>query len=97
MPADLSLTNRRANERADIVLGEDWDRPPGAVEQELKAARARRNMLSLNRSPLSRKIILFNLLAMVVLVAGVMYLNPFSDSLVVQRERALAVEAQLIA
>ena len=97
MPADLSLTNRRANERADIVFGEDWDRPPGAVEQELKAARARRNMLSLNRSPLSRKIILFNLLAMVVLVAGVMYLNPFSDSLVVQRERALAVEAQLIA
>ena len=97
MPADLSLTNRRANERADIVLGEDWDRPPGAVEQELKAARARRNMLSLNRSPLSRKIILFNLLAMVVLVAGVMYLNPFRDSLVVQRERALAVEAQLIA
>ena len=97
MPADLSLTNRRANERAYIVLGEDWDRPPGAVEQELKAARARRNMLSLNRSPLSRKIILFNLLAMVVLVAGVMYLNPFSDSLVVQRERALAVEAQLIA
>ena len=59
--------------------------------------RARRNMLSLNRSPLSRKIILFNLLAMVVLVAGVMYLNPFRDSLVVQRERALAVEAQLIA
>ena len=54
-------------------------------------------MLSLNRSPLSRKIILFNLLAMVVLVAGVMYLNPFRDSLVVQRERALAVEAQLIA
>ena len=91
MLADLSLTNRRANERADIVLGEDWDRPPGAVEQELKAARARRNMLSLNRSPLSRKIILFNLLAMVVLVAGVMYLNPFRDSLAVQRERAHAV------
>ena len=97
MPADLSMTNRRARDRADIVLGEDWDRPPGTVETELKAARARRNMISLNRSPLARKIILFNLLAMVVLVAGVMYLNPFRDSLVVQRERALAVEAQLIA
>ena len=97
MPADVSFTNRRASDRADILLGEDWDRPPGTLEHELKAARARRNMLSLNRSPLSRKIILFNLLAMVVLVAGVMYLNPFRDSLVVQRERALAVEAQLIA
>jgi two-component system sensor histidine kinase ChvG len=97
VPADLSMTNRRASARADIVLGEDWDRPPGSVESELKAARARRNVISLNRSPLARKIILFNLLAMVVLVAGVMYLNPFRDSLVVQRERALAVEAQLIA
>ena len=97
MPADLSMTNRRANARADIVLGEDWDRPHSSVESELKAARARRGLISLNRSPLARKIILFNVLAMVVLVAGVMYLNPFRDSLVVQRERALAVEAQLIA
>ena len=97
MPADLSMTNRRARDRADIVLGEDWDRPDSSVETELKAARARRGLISLNRSPLARKIILFNLLAMVVLVAGVMYLNPFRDSLVVQRERALAVEAQLIA
>ncbi|MEJ6395652.1 sensor histidine kinase [Gymnodinialimonas sp. 2305UL16-5] len=91
------MTNRAAVERADIVLGEDWDRPQGTVESELRAARARRSLISLNRSPLARKIILFNLLAIVVLVAGVMYLNPFRDSLVVQRERALAVEAQLIA
>jgi len=97
VPADLSMTNRRARDRADIVLGEDWDRPHSTVESELKAARARRGLISLNRSPLARKIILFNLLAMVVLVAGVMYLNQFRDSLVVQRERALAVEAQLIA
>ncbi|WP_109668412.1 sensor histidine kinase [Roseicyclus mahoneyensis] len=91
------MTNRRARARGDIVLGEDWDRPHSSVETELKAARARRGLISLNRSPLARKIIMFNLLAMVVLVAGVMYLNPFRDSLVVQRERALAVEAQLIA
>ena len=95
MPADISMSKRRA--RADIVLGEDWDRPPGSVDTELKAARAQRTILSLNRSPLTRKIILFNLLAIVALVAGVMYLNPFRDSLVVQRERALALEAQLIA
>lgn len=97
MPADLSMTSRRPNKRADIVLGEDWDRPQSSVEQELRTARQQRGIISLNRSPLARKIILFNLLAMVVLVAGVMYLNPFRDSLVVQRERALAVEAQLIA
>jgi len=97
VPSDLSITNRRAQQRADIVLGEDWDRPQGAVEQELRAARARRSLFSLNRSPLARKIIMFNLLAMVVLVAGVMYLNPFRDSLVAQREQTLAIEAQLVA
>ncbi|RMA40776.1 HAMP domain-containing protein [Rhodophyticola porphyridii] len=97
LASDLSMTNRRARDRADIVLGEDWDRPQGAVESELRAARQRRGMFSLKRSPLARKIIVFNLLAIVVLVAGVLYLNPFRDSLVLQRERGLAIEAQLIA
>lgn len=97
MPADVSLTNRRAAERADIVLGEDWDRPQANLESELRAARARRSLISLNSSPLARKIILFNLLAILILGIGFLWLNPFRDSLVVQRERALAVEAQLIA
>ncbi len=97
MPADVSMTNRRAAERADIVLGEDWDRPQSSVESELRAARKRRSLISLNSSPLARKIILFNLLAILILGIGFLALNPFRDSLVVQRERALAVEAQLIA
>ncbi len=97
MPADVSMTNRRAAERADIVLGEDWDRPQANLESELRAARARRSLISLNSSPLARKIILFNLLAILILGIGFMWLNPFRDSLVAQRERALAVEAQLIA
>jgi len=97
VPADLSMTNRRAHDRADIVLGEDWDRPMANVDNDLRKARQRRGWVSLNRSPLARKIILFNLMAMVVLVAGVLYLNPFRDSLVAQREGALAAEAQLIA
>ncbi|MEX3016945.1 sensor N-terminal transmembrane domain-containing protein [Gymnodinialimonas hymeniacidonis] len=91
------MTNRRAAERADIVLGEDWDRPQANLESELRAARARRSLISLNSSPLARKIILFNLLAILILGIGFMWLNPFRDSLVAQRERALAVEAQLIA
>lgn len=82
---------------ADVVLGEDWVRPQGAVETELRASRARRGFISLNRSPLARKIIFFNLLALVLLVAGVLYVNPFRDSLVVQREVSLGVEAELVA
>jgi two-component system sensor histidine kinase ChvG len=79
-----------------VVLGEDWERPEG-TEAELASARERRGMLSLDRSPLARKIILFNLLAILLLVAGVLFLNPTHESLVVQRERGLVTEAQLMA
>ena len=36
-------------------------------------------------------------MAMIILVAGVLFLNPFRDSLVSQRERGLVAEAELIA
>jgi len=78
-----------------IVLGGDMiaaQTPAGSAP-----AGRRRRLIALNRSPLARKIVTFNLLAMIVLVAGVLYLNPFRDSLVGQRERALVVEAELIA
>ena len=97
LASDLSMTNRRARARGDVVLGEDWDRPQGALESELRAARKGRSWITLNRSPLARKIIVFNLVSIVFLVAGVLLMNPFRDSLVIQRERALAIEAQLIA
>jgi two-component system, OmpR family, sensor histidine kinase ChvG len=59
--------------------------------------RGRRGSVSLNRSPLARKIIIFNMLALVILVAGVLFMNPFRDSLVLQREQGLVSEARLIA
>jgi two-component system, OmpR family, sensor histidine kinase ChvG len=81
----------------DVLLGEDWVSPDALVEPELKAYRGRRGLVSLNRSPLARKIIIFNMLALVILVAGVLFMNPFRDSLVLQREQALVTEAELIA
>ena len=81
---------------ADVVLGEDWESPEG-TEEELATARRRRGLISLDRSPLARKIILFNLLAILMLVAGVLFLNPSRDSLASQRERGLVTEARLIA
>lgn len=81
---------------ADVVLGEDWIGPDAAAESEARAKRDRRGVIAMNRSPLARKIITFNLLAILVLVAGVLYLNPFRDSLVVQRERSLVIEAKII-
>ncbi|WP_226782171.1 sensor histidine kinase [Oceaniglobus trochenteri] len=87
----------KAGKQRGVVLGEDWTSPGAAVEQELRDRRQKRGLISINRSPLARKIITFNLLAILVLVAGVLYLNPFRDSLVVQREASLVTEAGLVA
>ncbi|MCK0169395.1 sensor histidine kinase [Jannaschia sp. S6380] len=103
LDATLDAPKRRRFRRdrpaggGEVVLGEDWERPVGSLETELSAARERRGMFSLDRSPLARKIILFNLLAILMLVAGVLFLNPSRDSLLVQREQGLVTEARLIA
>ena len=91
------MRDTRPHHDADVLLGEDWVAPNVTVEKEVRRRRARRGVITLNRSPLARKIITFNLLALVVLVAGVLYLNPGRDSLVKQREAASIANAELIA
>ncbi len=86
----------KKSQNPEVVLGEDWVGPDARAESELRAKREKRGLISINRSPLARKIITFNLLAILMLVAGVLFLNPFRDSLVFQRERALVSEAELI-
>jgi two-component system sensor histidine kinase ChvG len=83
--------------KEQVILGEDWVSPEVLSDDNLQGARSKRGLLALNKSPLARKIILFNLLALVILVAGVLFLNPFRDTLVVQREQGLVNEARLVA
>lgn len=83
--------------QADVVLGEDWIGADAAAESQARAKRDGRGVIAMNRSPLARKIITFNLLALLVLVAGVLFLTPFRESLVLQRERAIVSEAELVA
>ncbi|NCO20577.1 MAG: histidine kinase [Rhodobacterales bacterium] len=97
MASVIDVGKVRGTKQGGVVLGEDWTGPGATVEQELRERRQKRGLISINRSPLARKIITFNLLAILVLVAGVLYLNPFRDSLVVQREAALVTEAGLVA
>ena len=80
----------------DVVLGDEFVAPDSTVEKELRVRRARRGFLSLNRSPLTRKIITFNLIALNVLVAGVLLLNSSRNSLVVDRANALIAQAELV-
>jgi len=82
---------------AEVVLGEDWVRPQGSVDSEIRSHRARRGLSTIFRSPLARKIILFNLLALVALVAGILFTNPFRDSLVRQHQAAMIAQAETIA
>jgi len=81
----------------DVVLGDDWINPKDAIDKKLQAGRKRRGFLSLNSSPLARKIVTFNLIALAILVAGILYLNPSRESLVSQRAEALATVSKLVA
>ena len=90
------MRDTKNTDGAEVVLGEDWVTNPSAVDRDLRSQRSRRGLISINRSPLARKIITFNLLGLIVLVAGVLYLNPFRDSLVWQHERGLVAEAELM-
>ncbi|RSK39655.1 HAMP domain-containing protein [Rhodovulum iodosum] len=63
----------------------------------MRERRKMRSYISLNRSPLARKIITFNVLGLLILVAGVLYLNPSRDRLVSQRESSFVSQAELVA
>ncbi|SLN22164.1 putative sensor histidine kinase TcrY [Falsiruegeria litorea R37] len=81
----------------DVVLGDDWVAPQSTVSKELRVKRARRSLFSLKGSPLTRKIITFNLIALIILVAGILYLSDSRDSLITQRAGALVGETRLVA
>ncbi|MFS4581247.1 sensor histidine kinase [Phaeobacter sp. C3_T13_0] len=86
----------RSQRDSDVVLGDDWVAPDQNVTRELQDKRARRGVLSLRGSPLTRKIVTLNLIALIILVSGILYLNSSRQSLVLQRAGALAAEAMLI-
>jgi two-component system sensor histidine kinase ChvG len=81
----------------DVVLGDDWVAPDATAPSEMRARRERRGLFSLRASPITRKIVTFNLVALCLLIAGISYLNSSRDSLAVQRASALVSEAELIA
>ncbi len=92
---DLKSVRAAARETGGVVLGDDFvaPRPEDAHAQERRS----RGIFQLRRSPLARKIITFNLLALIILVAGVLYLNPARDNLAYQRGSAMVNEVELIA
>ena len=97
LASEINVKGARPVRDDELVLGEDWVTPQTEADAAVRERRRRRGMIAINRSPLARKIITFNLLALLVLVAGVLWLNPVRDNLVLQRESGLVAEAHLIA
>ncbi|WP_299791394.1 sensor histidine kinase [uncultured Marivita sp.] len=93
------VTHSKAGGRkdADVVLGDDWVAPDRTVESEVRSIREKRGLFALNRSPLTRKIITFNLVALNFLVAGILFLNSSRDTLAEQKAESVRIEAELIA
>jgi two-component system sensor histidine kinase ChvG len=83
---------RAAARDPELVIGDDWVLPDADDEVTL----TRGGLLSLRRSPIARKIIMINLIAMILLIAGVLYMNPSRDHLAYQRAQGLVNEARLI-
>ncbi len=93
----FDMGDSKSTRQPEVLLGEDWVAPEDHSDGEIASRRNRSGLVSLNRSPLARKIITFNLVGLIMLVSGVLYLNPFRDSLVLQHERGLVAESELIA
>ncbi|HEU0223230.1 MAG TPA: sensor N-terminal transmembrane domain-containing protein, partial [Paracoccaceae bacterium] len=68
---------------------EKWRSEPPAGFGQGRAFRA--------RSPLARRIISFNVLALAALVAGILYLVEFDEGVLAERERGVLAEARVIA
>jgi len=96
LASEIELRAAKPVRDEDLVLGEDWVRPQIEDDAAQRARRRAHGFIAINRSPLARKIITFNLLGLIVLVAGVLWLNPVRDNLVLQRESGLIAEARLI-
>lgn len=94
--SEIDARNAEKEDNPDIILGDDWD-DGGDDDSDDDSQPDDPRFYGLNRSPLARKIVTFNLIGLVVLVAGILFLNPFRDDLVENRQVALEHDAKLVA
>jgi len=93
---DGMTSNRRGpGEDPDVMLGEDWEKERDQ-DDELTSSRSKRGFWTFRRSPLTRKIVTFNLIALNILIIGVLYLNSSRESLIGQRADALVSDAMMV-
>ncbi|MFK7938515.1 MAG: sensor N-terminal transmembrane domain-containing protein [Roseovarius sp.] len=93
----MNVRDLASRKNGDVVLGDEFVAPDTLVEDELRERREGRGMFSLRKSSLTRKIVTFNLIALNILVAGILYLNSSRDGLALQLANGLVGEAELVA
>jgi two-component system sensor histidine kinase ChvG len=81
----------------DVVLGDDFVAPENVVDDEVRRRRQKRGYISRSDASLTRKIITFNLIALLILVAGILYLSSARDGLVQRYADSLRHETALVA
>ncbi|MCB1311830.1 MAG: sensor histidine kinase [Sedimentitalea sp.] len=100
----MSIAERTPVQQTGAIAMQGVDAAGDGASAQVRGAarRASRRALGLGvfplkSSPLTRRIITFNLIALNVLVAGILLLNASRESLVMQHASALIGEAELIA
>jgi two-component system sensor histidine kinase ChvG len=93
----LDVRDHTLTEDDGVVLGDDFVAPQDVVEDEVRLRREKRGYLSTSGASLTRKIITFNLIALNILVAGILYLNASREGLAQQHANSLESETILIA
>ena len=73
------MGQQRDSNSPDVVIGEDWEKDV-ELSNELKDSRLRRGLWAFRKSPLTRKIVTFNLIALNILIIGVLFLNSLRDN-----------------
>ena len=83
------MPDRSKKTRGQILLT-----APDNLREDAKRSYA--EIFGIKYSPLSRKIVTFNLVALCLMMAGILYLNQFDDSLITIRETALESDARFL-
>jgi len=84
------------SQSGDVILGDDWVAPRSTSAQVAPPKRKRGGIFALRTSPLARKIVTFNLIALAIMVLGILYSDSAQNTLELQRKASLANEARLV-
>ena len=87
MAADASQKTGKRKEGEVILSAPDGDR---------RASHAYAEIFGIKYSPLSRKIVTFNLVALCLMMTGILYFNQIDDDLIRIRERSLETDARFV-